>query len=583
MENTKDTDILVIGAETAGARAAIEAAKHNVRVTLLTKGKDIATSGASVGAGKMNDLSVDSRSICDVLGLDGNRKDTKDIFFRDILRTGGYVNDQSLVEAYVEEVPARAKELIDWGLDYSTRVGHAPGHTNPRGFTAGGVQFIKCLEKVVKQQKNIEIVGNMMALDLLTSKGRVVGALSLDLAGGDFCIFKAKSVIIATGGGQGIYPRRSWQGGNDLTGDGQAMAYRAGAEILDPQYVQWTVFAVSSLMYPPWTGVTSPQTMLLYGHLVDVRLYNKYGERFMQRYDPERLELTTRDKQAYAIATEIFEGRGSEHGGVYASIKHLPDNLIDYYLEFYVADKEMREEIRPLVERMKKGLALEIGEGGMHFFMGGIRINVNCETIVPGLYAAGECAGGMNGACRLSGVAFGQTQVQGARAGKNAAEYAMKAKPAEIDAEQVSKLEKRVSGYLKRTEGIRPFVLRQKIRDLARGNVGIIRDGPRLEKAVKEIERMRRDDIPRLYSEAKQTRYNLEWTEAAQVENMLLTLEMIARGALRRTESRACHHRIDYPETDDKNWLNNTIVKEVKGTMTLREEPLVITRKNFHG
>lgn len=309
-----DTDVLVVGSEGAGARAAIEAARYGAKVTIATKGQQ-GLCGATVTAG--TDIDADSKSIIEVLGLPGDTRDSKEMFFKDMLVEGRYVNDQKITWKHVEDAPIRIKELMDWGMQVSARIGHAQGHTYPRGVLSTGREVMKALMNEIERYRDrVEVIEDTMVTDLLTHKRRVVGATALNLRTGEFVVFRAKAVILATGGGLRIWPYTT--GPEDLTGDGQAMAYRVGAEIWDPEFVQ---FLATTFTHPP-TTVTSVNVLLFSS---SPWLINRYGERFMKKWDPQRMEKSTRDLISIGIMNEILEGRGweDERGGWVHQSKRL--------------------------------------------------------------------------------------------------------------------------------------------------------------------------------------------------------------------------------------------------------------------
>jgi succinate dehydrogenase/fumarate reductase flavoprotein subunit len=553
------TDVLIIGSEGAGARAALEAAKYDVTVTCVTKGF-LAKSGATLTAG--TDIDVDSKSIVEVIGMEGDVRDSKQTFLEDIVIEGDYVNDQKIVERHVQDAPQRIKELLDWGMK-AWGPTLAPGHRYPRGIYTTGVEVVRALVSQLRKIKGkIKLIENVMITDLLTYYGKISGAVGIDIASGNFVVFRAKAVILATGGGQRIYPYSTAP--EELTGDGQAMAYRAGAELMDIQFVQ---FLTSTFKYPPVTTI-SVNPMLVSG----VWLLNNRGDRFMRFWDPERLEASTRDVVASAIMNEIVEGRGweDERGGwVYMSLKHMPDNIID---DFALKSAHFSKD---LWENLKRN-AIPCFSAS-HFFCGGVAINENCETTLPGLYAAGEIAAGLNGANRLSGNAITQTQVQGAISGKLAAEYALNIRQPEVDLEQVEEFRNLIFQPMDQKKGTSSIEIKRRIQKLSWENIGVVRNGSWLEEALKEIERLKKD-VSEISVRTKTRVYNREWLDALQVRNMIQVVEMIARAALMRTESRGVHYRKDYPHVDNDHWLKNIVLKQTNGNMELTTKPVVITR-----
>ena len=570
------TDVLITGSEGAGARAAIAASEHGADVIVATKGR-IGKSGATITA--IAALAVGGQGIREVLNLPGHPEDTPEVFFEDIITEGKYINNQKLVGQVVDEGPFRMKELMDWGMQSTASDLPIPGHRFPRDIDTTGRQMVKALKKKIQQCRNIRIIEDLMITDLLKADRRVIGAVGIDLCKGDFVVISAKAVILSTGGAQTVYPVTTAP--EELTGDGQAMAYRAGADLIDMEMVQ---FRPCNFIWPPiWKGIGFPFTIGPGGGIQATWLLNKWGERFMSKWDPERMENTTRDISSIAIMTEVIEGRGSPHGGAFLSLAHLPYNLIDNFGKWFLPGIVSPNwhfvgfNFAGLVEDIKKGYAMEVGPA-CHFFMGGIRIDEHCRTTVEGLYAIGEVAGGTNGANRLSGVALTQIFVQGANGGEAAAFYAKKQKDITVDAQQIKKLEEKITQPLLRDKGANPFEVRKSIQDLAWQKVGVVRTGASLLEAQDEIRRMKGEDLPNLSCRAKEREYNREWVEAIQIENLLTTLECIARSALERKESRGAHFRKDYPEMDNNNWLINTVLHNRQGEMALSRVPVVVTR-----
>lgn len=555
-----DTDVLIIGSEGAGARAAIEAAGYDVRITVVTKGS-VAKTGATLTAG--TDIDADGKSIHDLCGLPADERDTRETFFKDMLVEGRYINNQKIVERHVQDAALRLKELMDWGMRISPKdpVNWAPGHSYRRGVMSTGREVCKALIRGLQMfGRKIEYFEHTMAIDVLKNNGRAVGAVAVDLETGEFLVLPAKAVIIATGGGLKIYGFTT--GNQELTGDGQAIARRAGADFIDAQQIQ---FLTTTFRHPP-VSLQSINPILN----ISPWLLNRFGERFMMKYDPERLERSTRDKIAIGIMREIWDRRGwSDELGSYVimSLKHLPDNFVDNWARTRSYSKEF-------IENLKRNAVPAFSAS--HFFCGGIRINERCETNVPGLYAAGEVTGGCHGTNRLSGNAITQVIVQGKWAGEAAAEYALKAKKPEIDVKQVEEIRNKVYAPLERKEGNSATKLKKNIQRMAYEDVGVVRIASRLEGAIKEINRMK-VDLPMVYTPYKGKSFNMPWIDALEVRNMLDTLDIIARCALFRTESRGNHNRVDYPETDNRNWLKNVIAKEEDGEVKIWAEPLVTT------
>jgi succinate dehydrogenase/fumarate reductase flavoprotein subunit len=567
------TDVLIIGSEGAGARAAIAAHDAGADVLVVTKGR-FGKSGATITG--LADIDVDSRSAKDLLNLPGNPDDNPEIFFDDILKEGKYLNNQKIIEFHVAEAPHRVKELMDWGMKVKALI-HTPGHRYPRGVYSSGAEIMKTLSRQVRARK-IKVLEDTMVVDLLTVDGTVNGALGLNLRNGEFVPISARATMIATGGGMMAYPIQTAP--EELTGDGQAIAYRAGAELIDMEMVQ---FHPCDLLWPPaWRGIGFPFTIGPSAGL-DVWLLNKYGQRFMSKWDPERMEKTTRDILSIAIMTEVLEGRGTPSGGVYMSLAHLPYNLVDYFLEWF----SKRGSVGPnwqyqgfnfseLMEKVKKGYAMEVGPA-CHFFMGGIRVNEQCETSLPGLYAVGEVAGGTHGANRLSGNACTQIFVQGARGGAVAARYAASQNRSELDQDLIGRIERRNLRYLDNPGDLRPVKARKELQQIAWEKAGIIREGSSLEGVLHWLKDFKANRLPHLATGAREHQYNRAWMEAMQLESLLIVLEAITRSALLREESRGAHYRKDFKEMSP-DWFRNIVVKRGDREMNVTTEPIVTTR-----
>lgn len=568
-----ETDVLIIGSEGAGARAAITAADAGVAVMVVTKGRMTRSGATLTGAA---DLDVDSASLYRLLGR-GDPDDSPEAFFRDMVVEGKYLNDQPLVEAHVQDVPLRLEELLSWGLKiYDLR--QNPGHSYPRNLYTSGHDLVMVLKRQVRRRA-IQLVEDTLITDLLVADGRVAGAMALDLRTGESDVIGAKAIVLATGGGHNVYAYTT--GPEDLTGDGQAMALRAGAALIN---MEMTQFIPTTIINPPMARgnlfpfLLGPQNGLKYW------LLNRYGERFMASWDPTRMEFSTRDLTSIGIANEILEGRGGPEGGVYYSLAHLPSNLVEDFASwgakpFIKADWSAHgHSFRDVVDRLKAGEAIEVAPAA-HFFMGGVRIDEETRTDLPGLFAAGEVTGGTHGANRLSGNAFAQIVTQGHRAGAAAVAFV----PAEgehptVPTAAIEGAQARLEAPLRRERGLTAYELRREMQEIAAEKVGVLRTGTALREAVGRLEELRAEALPRLFSRARDRGYNREWVECLQAENMLTTLLSIARSALLRQESRGAHYRRDFPEMDNTSWLRNTVVHMQDGTLEVGTSPVRMTR-----
>ncbi len=555
------TDVLVVGGGGAGLRAAIEASRQAVKTVLVSKGRP-ARSGVTPLAGA--DLALDGKSLHE-LGFPGDPTDSKEKFFRDIVIQGFYLNNQKLVEAYVRDAPARVKELIDWGMKVSA--------SESRAVLTSGVEITDALNRELKRS-NVEIFEDIMVYELLTRGGKVVGALGIDINSGEFIVFNSKAVVLATGGWHKAYYLNS--GTPDMSGDGQAMAFKVGAELINMEMI---TFCPNVIVWPP----SLRGSIYLYVfHLFCGNILNSLGENFMEKYPKRIAEVGTRtewNKLILSIASmrEILEGRGGPHGGVYFSLKGIPWEDVEKsgILSFAPNWKFQGTDFSGLTQKLREGEMVEVAPAA-HYFEGGIKINEKCETGIAGLYAAGECAAGLFGANRVA-AATTEMLIQGAIAGKYAAEYAKRVNFTDFDEKQVERFKEEALGPIKRREGVKLFELKERLQRLAYDKVGVIRTAQDLSEAINEISSIRKEKLPKLCTTTKVTEYNREWIECLELKNMFLLVEISARAALLRTESRGVHYRSDYPYMDNNNWLKELAAKNVNGEIVITSQPITVT------
>jgi fumarate reductase (CoM/CoB) subunit A len=564
-------DILVIGAGGAGARAAIEAAirEPGMKITILNQGP-IGKSGlTSMANGGMQWVE--------------HPDDSPDFLFEDILRFGCYLNDQNLVEALTQEGPQRAQELIDWGAQLipfssGSRGGPPSGPDKrpsyPRGHYIPGVTYMEALRNEMARHANITVFEDVLTTRLITSDNRVTGAFVLSIRTGEYFIVTAKATVLASGGLGEIYPHSTnapFGMHGHATGMGYAMAYHAGAELIDMEMVQFT----GNQLYPPWL-LGNPELLCM---MCGGKYINALGDEFIQQPQP-------RDVIQRSAYKEIKEGRGTERGGVFIDLTKSPlsSEEIEEQLKHSLA-VEIAKERWELIKRMSvndpdpKNWRIEFTPGGAHFFMGGVRIDEKCQTNLEGLFAAGEVSGGVHGANRMGGNAMVEIIVFGTRAGRYAAEFAKGAE--EVRFEDPSKQEyERLCGFF-RNEGIAPKVITDKMATFMSEYVGVARKEIDLKKALSELESMRAHDLSKLRAPSGRC-FNLGWVEAIQVPYMLDVAQMIIMSALHRTESRGAHFREDFPETKSE-WLKHTSVIKKSNQMELATTPVVITKLDPEG
>lgn len=564
----------MIGSGAAGMLAAVTAAEAGQKTVMLTKGQ-AARSGAT--ATIIGGCSVDGRTCVDLLGLKADRSDTQEALFEDTLVGGKYLNHGGLTEALAMDIGPIVKRLRDVGLHIGDpRKG--PGHRSARGVAVSGMEIMQTLRKLMIKL-DVKVREEFCATDVLLNDGVVAGVAGIDQRTGDVAALQAKAIVLATGGAMMIYPLQTAP--EELTGDGHAMALRAGAELVDMEMVQ---FLPCTLIKPRiWRGIQFPWVL---GPQSGIRawLLNRFGERFMAKWDPVNMELATRDVISIACMKEVVEGRGGPQGGVFLSWAHLPPDIIDFAAEWFFR-KEIRGDwqwegfsFAELVESIKKGRAVEVTPAS-HFFMGGVAIDKHCATRVPGLFACGEVAGGANGANRLSSNATSQALVQGKAAGMAAAAYATSAGQPAIKRAQWEETRQALEAPLERRSGERPHKIKEELQRVANLKVGMLRTGKSLEEALESVRQLRSDALPRLYCQSKDRVYNKEWADAVECRSMLDALEATTLAALQRQESRGAHYREDYPALDNETPLWNGFVSLKPAEMVHVKRPVVLRSK----
>ena len=557
-----DIDVLVVGSGAAGMMAALTAAEAGQKTVLLSKGQ-VGRSGAT--ATITGDCCVDGRSCVEVLGLTADRDDTQDTFFEDTIVGGKYLNDQRLAEIMIERIAPILKRMRENGMRLGDPI-RGPGHRTARGVWVSGMELMQTLKKLLIRQQ-VKVREEFFATDLMLNDGVVAGIVGIDQRSGEIVALNAKTVVLATGGAMMIYPLQTAP--EELTGDGHSLALRGGAELIDMEMVQ---FLPCVLMDPPiWRGIQFPW---LIGPQSGVRawLLNRFGERFMARWDPTNLEFTTRDLISIACMKEIVEGRGGPNNGVYLSWAHLPTDIIDFAIKWYFRTHLHGDgfwegfDFSELIADIKNRRAVEV-TAGSHFYMGGVAIDEHCMTRVPGLFAAGEVAGGVHGANRLTGNATSQILVQGLVAGLAVAAYAKREPHPDIPRGAWMQARETLESPLKRADGPLPHEIKSELQALANFKVGMLRSQASLDEAQARVAQIRKDVLPTLRCRSKERRYNKEWADALECRSMLDALEATTRCASERQESRGAHYRDDFPTTKEGLPPQNSIIEFRGGNM----------------
>jgi succinate dehydrogenase / fumarate reductase flavoprotein subunit len=549
---THEHDVLVIGAGGAGLRAAIEALAQGVSVgvvskSLLGKAHTVMAEGGIAAA------------MCNVDSADGWKP-----HFRDTMRGGKMLNNWRMAQLHAQEAPDRVTELEHWGAIFDrTADGNIlqrafGGHTYKRLCHVGdrtGLEMIRTLQDRGVQQ-GFDVYMECTIVRLLTDGGRCVGAIGYWREQGRFVVFKAKSVVMATGGIGKAWPitSNSWE----YTGDGMALAYEAGAELMDLEFVQ---FHPTGMVWPPGVqGILVTEAVRGEGGI----LRNSKGERFMDKYDPKRMELSTRDVVARSIYTEVKEGRGTEHGGAYLDISHKPAEYV-------------KKKLPSMYHQFKELADVDITKGPMevgptcHYVMGGIRVEAEtAQSTLPGLFAAGECAAGLHGANRLGGNSLSDLLVFGRRAGLAAAKHAKETAATNIDPAQIDAAEKYALEAFQRPRGESPYAIHRDLQKTMQSLVGIFRTREDVQQALAELVKLNERWTQTSVEGSRM--FNPGWHLALDMKSMLTISEAVAKSALVREESRGAHSRIDFPELSAEWGTKNNVIKRDVTGMTLRQD-----------
>ncbi len=546
-------DVLIIGAGGAGLRAAIEALAQGASVGVVCKSL----------LGKAHTVMAEGGLAAALANLD--KEDGWQPHFRDTMRGGKLLNNWRMAQLHAQEAPDRARELEQWGALFDrTADGQIlqrafGGHTYRRLCHVGdrtGLEMIRTLQDR-GVQLGFDVYMECTITKLLTDGNRVVGAFGYWRENGNFVVFKAKSIVIATGG-----IGKSWKitsNSWECTGDGMALAYEAGAELLDMEFVQ---FHPTGMVWPPGVkGLLVTEAVRGEGGI----LRNKNGERFMEKYDPKRMELSTRDIVARSIYTEVREGRGSPHGGAFLDISHKPAEYV-------------KRKLPSMYHQFKELADVDITKGPMevgptcHYMMGGIRVEAETgQSSVPGLFAAGEAAGGLHGANRLGGNSLSDLVVFGRRAGLAAAQDAKKVGAASLDSAQIEQAERQLLAPFERAGGENPYKIHEDLQEVMQTLVGIFRTDEDLRKALVEIEKLKAR-AANVRVEGSRT-YNPGWHLSRDLQCMLTVSEACTHAALARKESRGAHSRLDYPKTEDAWGTKNHVIVKKDGAMNIFEVP----------
>ena len=548
-----ETDVLVIGSGAAGMYAAIEAARAGCKVLLADRSL-IGRGGATV----MAQMTV-------AVALGAETPDDWQHHYKDTLAAGRGLCNEALARLLCEEGPDCIRALDEWGVGWARKDGHitatmAPGHDRPRcvyvDFLNTGPAVSKTLRTVVNKTDGIAKAGDLCIVDLLKRDGRIVGAGALHLGSGAPVMISAKATIIATGGLTRLYRRNS--ASSNMGGDGYALALRAGASLVDMEFVQF--FPIGHLA-PRLIGM-DPIMWDPFRYKLGGRLLNNRMEEFTQNYGVNEggKYTITRDAGSYAILKEVEAGRGSPHGGVYLSFQHVPE-------------EKLREAFGPVIDKLADNgidltkMPVEVAPIA-HYHMGGVAVDTQMRTGLAGLFAAGEAVGGANGANRLSGNAITEAFVFGRRAGKCAAEFATYASASTAPADNEAAIIGLITAPPPEHE-INTAAMIETLQAIMQDDVGALRTEAKLKRAIEKIDRMTAEIGDRPQGSGKS--FDMRRVDWLDLRNMLMVAKSVAEAAIARTETRGAQHREDYPETSP-DWAFNQFIQLRDGRIALSKQ-----------
>ena len=555
---TIQTDVFVVGSGGAGFRSAISAREKGARVLLVSKGR-LARSGATPMAGA--DLTCHGKGMR-AAGFFGEPRDSEEKFFSDIVHQGCFLNDQRLTDGYVKYGPDRLLEMMEWGMKVNI--------SDERAIDAPGTAMVDVVYRQARKL-GVETLEDIAVLGLYTRNGEVIGALGLDLKAGEFLRIQAKAVILATGGWHKAYSVVT--GSRELTGDGVAIALRAGAELTDMEFI---TFACNVIYWPSiFRGSIFTYVLSL---IVGGELANSDGQLVYDKYDPWMIDYANKtewNKSFISVISgkEIKKGNALSHGGLRYITGRKTFSEFDRLVQASYQDWVFHcASFIDLREKMLSGEGIEVGPAA-EYFEGGLAVNTDYATSLPGLYAAGECASSVFGANRVAAATM-EMLTTGAKAGSAAGEYALSHSFSDINLNQEGALLDGILEPLERNNGEKPSVIRKKLQEQSQHLMGPVRNESEMTQYLSFLEALKSVEIPHIATTSKELRYNKEWIEALDLKNMVDTMQACCRASLIRKESRGVHYREDYPNVDNENWLKEIVIQKINENWKLSTRPV---------
>lgn len=555
------TDVLIIGGGGAGFRAAIGAREKGAHTLLLSKGP-LARCGATPMAGA--DFTLDGLSLSR-MGFPGEPEDNREKFLNDMLTHGFFINNQKLCEQYINNAPLRLQELLDWGWNIV--------ESEERAVVGSGIGIMDALLKQAKKQ-GVVFMEDIFVLDLIVQDKQVIGALGLDIKAGQLISFEARSVVIATGGWHKAFEPNT--GMRDLSGDGIAMAHRAGALIGNMEFI---TFCPNILYEPPnCKGSLAPY---IFHYACGGCLTNSSGEAFLKKYDPLVYEVGTITEWnkcfiSFASAVEARAGKTTPVGGVFYSLGNVSYEEFEKKAAPYMPKWKYKAlDLSGIASRLRAGGKIEVGPA-VEYFDGGIVVDEQFKTNLDGLFAAGECVLGPFGANRVF-AAITEMLVHGADAGQNAADFAGSVKQESMDRDALSDAVQNAIAPLERNSTKSPVELRQAVQKKAHKCLSPVRNHEELIEFIEFINNIKQVELPNLGVTSKSLLYNKAWLDVLELKNMVHLLGISAQSAIARTESRGVHYREDFPNTDNNFWLKESISKWSNDEIIIDYRPVTVT------
>jgi succinate dehydrogenase / fumarate reductase flavoprotein subunit len=572
IDRVYETDVLAVGGGGAGITAAIAARRSGARVTLVSKGK-IGNSGNTIMIG--GSFAMDGESAYHKYGLtEADPSYTKEVLFNGIVKDGFYLNDQNIVEQFVEESPEIVNEVRLWG----ERAGQTFLFGKPATWVMSGRGMGRALLQGLNETEGIERVEDVIIVELLKEGDKVTGAMGIDIYSGDIIQFNAKAVVLGTGGFQPMSLKNT---NSDMTGDGVAMAFRAGAKLADMEFL---LFLITALEPNEIKGSILP-IMALISPKFKYVARDKDGNEIV--VPPRMKEIEAKSElckliHLYYYGKAVAEGRGTEDQGVYfdlsqntdAEIEQMFDGLIDFMAKLYKRGYYHGDNIMEYKELALRSKRLKIGMGN-EYTVGGIVVNESMETSVPGLFAGGECTSGCFGANRVADAVV-EMLVQGYRAGLSAAGYAAGSDATQSDA-AAAQIAEQLLALFDNEGGISAATANLTIESISDKGLSFFRSEEGLNTAIQAYEQLEQE-LANVTLKSKSRAYNFEWIQAIQAGNRLLCAKVAAMMARERKESRGLHLRLDYPDVDNDNFLVRIIADNVNGEIALTSRKPIATR-----